>query len=115
MLMFGFKSVIADMYYGEVNLRWIKNNPRLVLAYRLFCCALVTICGLIPVTTLWELIDFASALLIIFNVPALLLLSKYVLFALRDFAAQKDKGIENPRWDYQTDIVARYAGEAGQS
>ncbi|SUX19789.1 Na+/alanine symporter [Cardiobacterium valvarum] len=111
MLMFGFKSVIADMYYGEVNLRWINNNPHIVLAYRLFCCALVTICGLIPVTTLWELIDFASALLIIFNVPALLLLSKYVLFTLRDFAAQKKKGIENPHWDYQSDIVSRYAGE----
>lgn len=104
MLMFGFKSVIADMYYGEVNLRWINNNPKVILFYRLTSCSLVALCGLFSVTTLWELIDFASALLVIFNVPALLLLSKYVLFTLRDYTKQKRQGVTEPTWDYEIDI-----------
>lgn len=104
MLMFGFKSVIADIYYGEVNLRWIVDRKIITLFYRLLCCMLVIVCGMIPVATIWELVDFAAAMLIIFNVPALLLLSKYVLFALRDYAQQKKEGIAEPVWDYNIDV-----------
>ncbi|HHR0680265.1 TPA: alanine/glycine:cation symporter family protein [Klebsiella aerogenes] len=107
MLMFGFKSVIADIYYGEVNLRWLIDNKFITQIYRLFCCLLVIFCGMIPVATIWELVDFAAAMLIIFNVPALLLLSKYVLFALRDYAQQKKDGIAEPVWDYDTDVKER--------
>lgn len=104
MLMFGFKSVIADIYYGEVNLRWIIDRKAITQVYRLLCCCLVIFCGLIPVATIWELVDFAAAMLIIFNVPALLLLSRYVLFALRDYAKQKKEGIEEPQWDYEINV-----------
>lgn len=107
MVLFGFKSVIADIYYGEVNLRWIIDNKAVTQIYRLLCCSLVIICGMIPVATIWELVDFALAMLIIFNVPALLLLSKYVLFALRDYVQQKKSGIKDPIWDYKTDVKTR--------
>lgn len=107
MLLFGFKSVIADIYYGEVNLRWINNNKVAVQIYRLLCCALIVVCGMIPVKTIWELVDFAAAMLIIFNVPALLLLSKYVVFALRDYANQKKNGVSDPQWDYEIDVTQR--------
>lgn len=111
MLMFGFKSIIACIYYGEVNLRWLINNKTINQAYRLLCCTLVVFCGLIPVATIWELVDFAAAMLIIFNVPALLLLSKYVLFALRDYTNQKKQGIDEPIWDYSVNVKERLAGK----
>lgn len=76
MLMFGFKSIVACIYYGEVNLRWLTDNNTVRQTYRLLCCILVIFCGMVPVTTIWELVDFAAATLIIFNVPALLMLSK---------------------------------------
>lgn len=113
MLLFGFKSVIADIYYGEVNLRWIIDKKSVTQIYRLLCCLLVIFCGLIPVATIWELVDFAAAMLIIFNVPALLLLSKYVLFALKDYASQKKDGIEEPQWDYETSVKERLQQEIG--
>lgn len=113
MLLFGFKSVIADIYYGEVNLRSIVDKKSITQFYRLLCCLLVIFCGLIPVSTIWELVDFAAAMLIIFNVPALLLLSRYVLFALRDYAKQKKEGIEEPQWDYETDVKERLPQKAG--
>lgn len=40
---------------------------------------------MIPDATIWELVDLAAAMLIILNVPALILLSKYVRYALRDY------------------------------
>ncbi|EPO5264131.1 alanine/glycine:cation symporter family protein [Providencia rettgeri] len=104
MVLFGFKSVIADIYYGEVNLRWIIDNNIVTQFYRLLCCALVVFCGMIPVSTIWELVDFAAAMLIIFNVPALLLLSRYVIFVLRDYIQQKNSGISDPMWDYAGDV-----------
>lgn len=107
MVLFGFKSIIADIYYGEVNLRWIIDNKVITQLYRLLCCSLVIVCGMIPVATIWELVDFAAAMLIIFNVPALLLLSKYVIFALRDYVQQKKSGIKDPKWDYETDVKTR--------
>lgn len=107
MVLFGFKSVIADIYYGEVNLRWIVDNKMVTQFYRLLCCALVVFCGMIPVSTIWELVDFAAAMLIIFNVPALLLLSKYVIFVLRDYIQQKNNGISDPLWDYTNDVKIR--------
>lgn len=109
MLMFGFKSIIACIYYGEVNLRWITDNNVIRQVYRLMCCALVIFCGMIPVATIWELVDFAAATLIIFNAPALLLLSRYVLLTLKDYTAQKKKGIEEPAWDYSIDVKERMA------
>ncbi|HAX9857505.1 TPA: sodium:alanine symporter family protein [Escherichia coli] len=113
MLLFGFKSVIADIYYGEVNLRWIIDKKSVTQFYRLLCCLLVIFCGLVPVATIWELVDFAAAMLIIFNVPALLLLSKYVLFALKDYASQKKDGIEEPQWDYETSVKERLQQKIG--
>jgi len=107
MLMFGFKSIIANIYYGEVNLRWLTGNTLLLQVYRLLCCTLVVFCGMIPVATIWELVDFAAATLIIFNAPALLMLSKYVLFALRDYVTQKKNGVVEPEWDYSLNVKER--------
>ncbi|HEM6629860.1 TPA: alanine/glycine:cation symporter family protein [Citrobacter farmeri] len=111
MLLFGFKSVIADIYYGEVNLRWIIDNKFATQFYRLLCCSLVVVCGMIPVATIWELVDFAAAMLILFNVPALLLLSKFVIFALRDYMRQKKSGVIDPIWDYTTDVKSLVINE----
>jgi len=104
MVLFGFKSIIADIYYGEVNLRWIIDNKLITQFYRMLCCALVVICGMIPVAIIWELVDFAAAMLVIFNVPALFLLSKYVVYLFRDYVRQRKNGIKDPVWDYTTDI-----------
>ncbi|UDG81227.1 Amino-acid carrier protein AlsT [Candidatus Hartigia pinicola] len=104
MVLFGFKSIIADIYYGEVNLHWIINNNKATYFYRILCCSLVMICGIIPVETIWELVDFSAAMLIVFNVPALLILSKYVLFVLQDYVLQKNSGIKDPKWDYKSNI-----------
>jgi len=104
MVLFGFKSIIADIYYGEVNLRWIIDNKVITQFYRMLCCALVVICGMIPVAIIWELVDFAAAMLVIFNVPALFLLSKYVVYLFRDYVRQRKNGIKDPVWDYTTDI-----------
>ena len=107
MFLFGFTTLLADIYYGEVNIQWFINSPRVIRGYRLFCCALVVISTVVPVANLWEMVDFASAFLVFFNVIALIALSRYVVFALRDYEQQKKNGVSAPEWDFDADVTKR--------
>ncbi|MDD6570395.1 MAG: alanine:cation symporter family protein, partial [Acidaminococcus sp.] len=60
-----------------------------------------------PVPVVWDLVDFASAFMVFFNVIALVGLSKYVAFALKDYAKQWSNpkpGEDRPVWDYEHQI-----------
>ena len=107
MFLFGFTTLLADIYYGEVNIRWFVNSRAVTQGYRILCCVLVAASAIIPVASLWEMVDFASAFMVFFNVIALLALSKYVVFALRDYERQKKDGIAQPEWDFDSDVKER--------
>lgn len=103
MFLFGFTTLLADIYYGEVNMMILVKKPQAVMAYRVLCCAIIIVGAVAPVTMVWDLVDFASAFMVFFNVIALLRLSKYVVLALKDYArqwnAKKETGVR-PVWDF---------------
>lgn len=106
MFLFGYTTLLADIYYGEVNLQWIfKKSDKIILFYRLICCVLIVGAAITPVDSLWELVDFSTAFMVFFNVIALLLLFKYVLYTLKDYQRQKAMGIDDPAWDFEKDIT----------
>ncbi len=109
MFLFGYTTLLADIYYGEVNMTFLfPKNPALITkAWRAFSCFLVVLGALMPVPSLWELADFCSAFMVFFNVIALLGLSKYTLFALKDYE-EKKKTCAHPEWDYETSVVEQY-------
>lgn len=100
MALFGFTTLLADIYYGEVNLiALISENKKAILMYRLICCGLIVLGAVAPVAIVWDLVDLVSAFMVFFNVIALLGLAKYVVYVLRDYAAQKQGGIADPVWN----------------
>lgn len=100
MFLFGFTTLLADVYYGEVNLiSLISENKKAITFYRLICCIMIFMGAVAPVAVVWDLVDLVSALMVFFNVIALIGLSGYVVFTLKDFASQKAKGIDDPVWD----------------
>lgn len=103
MFLFGFTTLLADIYYGEVNLMHLIKSPKAIQAYRLLCCVLIIVGAVAPVPVVWELVDFVSAFLVFFNVIALIGLSKYVVYILKDYAAQWAKG-KKPYWQPDRDI-----------
>lgn len=106
MFLFGYTTLLADIYYGEVNLQWIfKDNHSVIVGYRLICCFLIVGAAITPVDSLWELVDFSTAFMVFFNVIALILLFKYVLYTLKDFQRQTAMGITEPTWDFEKDIT----------
>ena len=103
MFLFGFTTLLADIYYGEVNLMILVKKPQAVTVYRVLCCAIIIAGAVAPVPMVWDLVDFASAFMVFFNVVALLRLSGYVVMALKDYAGQwktkKETGVR-PAWDF---------------
>ena len=108
MFLFGYTTLLANMYYGEVNTRYLfPDKKHAVTAYRIFALCLILFGSIVPVVSMWEFADLFGALMVLFNVIALFRLSKYVAFALRDYQEQK-KVTDTPMWNYDDDIVERY-------
>lgn len=106
MALFGFTTLLADIYYGEVNLiALISEKKSAILVYRVICCILIVLGAVAPVAIVWDLVDLVSAFMVFFNVIALLGLSKYILYILKDYAGQRKAGTEDPVWDTDIDIT----------
>ena len=108
MFLFGYTTLLANMYYGEVNTRYLfPDKKHAVTIYRIFALCLILFGSIVPVISMWQFADLFGALMVLFNVIALFRLSKYVAFALKDYQEQK-KICDAPLWDYDEDIVERY-------
>ena len=109
MFLFGYTTLLADIYYGEVNMLWLFPNGGniMIKGYRLLSCALVLLGSVMDVASLWELADFCGAFLVFINVIALLCLSKYVLFVLKDYQKKRETE-DHPVWNYDVDILEQY-------
>lgn len=113
MFLFGYTTLLADIYYGEVNLTWLfpGGGEKLITGWRVFSCLLVLLGSAMDVSKLWELADFTTAFMVFFNIIALVVLSRYVVFVLRDF--ERKKQTEScPAWDYDNSVLIQYK-EAG--
>ncbi|GLO60556.1 sodium:alanine symporter [Vibrio sp. MACH09] len=103
--LFCFTTLLADIYYGEVNLQWFSKNKNLITGYRVIALCLVVVSGIVSMDSLWTLVDFVLAIMVLVNVGALMYLSKYVFYALRNYDEQIKEGIETPVWDYTIDVT----------
>lgn len=89
---FAFTSIVANYYYGETNLRFIRDDRRLINLYRLFVGAMVYAGAMAPLTFVWSFADVTMALMTICNVLALFVLGKFALICLDDYRYQARHG-----------------------
>ena len=98
---FAWTSCLADIYYGEAAISGMLNNNKTRLTvYRLICIGLLVVGAVISTDTMWEFADFFNALMVLFNVLALLLLAKKVKATRDDYVRQLEDGIEEPVYDW---------------
>ncbi|WP_315118259.1 sodium:alanine symporter family protein [uncultured Clostridium sp.] len=101
MLLFGFTTLLADIYYGEVNIKYfLPNNDRVIMIYKILCMGIIIVGAVAPVTFLWEMADFFGAFMVFFNSIAMIGLAKHVKRVYLDYRKQKNAGIKEPVWDY---------------
>lgn len=101
-LLFAFSSIVSNYYYGESNLRFICNNEKLVVLYRVVVGGMVLFGSIVNLDLVWNLADVFMAMMTITNLIAILFLGKFAFSALADYMKQRKAGIKNPT--YKTDI-----------
>ena len=96
-LLFAFSSIIGNYYYGEVNIRFITPNTKVLTAYRICSAGVMVIFGaLASFELVWNIVDFFMAFLTACNLTAIVLLGRYAFRLLDDYRCQKRQGIKEP-------------------
>ena len=95
MSLFAFTTLIGNYYYCEGCLRYIINrkpSKTFMTAFRLAAAVIVFLGAIVSMDLVWNLADLTQALMVIFNIPAILLLAKPAILALKDYERQKKEG-----------------------
>lgn len=100
-LFFAFTSIVANYYYGETNLRFIRDDNRMIKLYRLMVCAIVLMGSLTTLTIVWGFADITMALMTLCNLAAIMQLGKYAITLLNDYRRQRREG-KNPVYTSDT-------------
>ncbi len=100
-LFFAFTSIIANYYYGETNLLFIRRSKLMITVYRLLVSGIVLLGSVTTLTFVWGFADITMALMTLCNLAAILLLGKYAFILLRDYRRQLREG-KNPVYTSDT-------------
>ncbi|HJJ43585.1 MAG TPA: alanine/glycine:cation symporter family protein [Methanocorpusculum sp.] len=96
MLVFAFSSLISYYSMSETNAKFITEKKGALLVLRVVIVMMVFISSMMSLSLAWALADTFQALMGIFNMGVLLLLSKHAFTALKDYFDQKADGIVDP-------------------
>ncbi|MDE6067051.1 MAG: alanine:cation symporter family protein, partial [Duncaniella sp.] len=93
-LFFAFTSIIANYYYGETNIRFIRDSSLLVNLYRLMVGAIVYIGAVTSLDIVWGFADITMALMTLCNLAAIFALGRYAIRLMHDYRAQRARGLD---------------------
>jgi Na+/alanine symporter len=94
--LFGFSTMLSWSYYGEKGAEYLLG-PRAILFYKFVFVIFVFLGMVLPrFQTVYDFSDATTGLMVLFNLPAVLILSPVVLRAARDYFGRLDAG-EMPR------------------
>jgi len=90
--LFAFSTMISWSYYGEKGAEYLLG-PRAILPYK-FIFVLFVFLGMVldKFSTVYDISDATSGMMVLCNLPAVLILSPVVLRAARDYFSRLDKG-----------------------
>lgn len=91
---FAFTSIIANYYYGETNIRFIRNSDMAVRVYRLLVGGIVYAGAVVSLDLVWGFADITMALMTLCNLAAILMLGKYAVRLLKDYRDQRRRGLD---------------------
>lgn len=89
---FAFTSVIANYFYGETNIRFIRDDRRIIAVYRLLVGIVVYAGAVTSLDLVWGFADITMALMTLCNLAAILALGKYAVRLLADYRSQLRNG-----------------------
>ena len=93
---FGFSTCISNSYYGEANIRFIKDDKRYVTIFRILMILIVMLGAVMPLDVVWAMADFLMVFIVLINLIAITKLGGYTYLLLDDYRAQRKRGIKTP-------------------
>ena len=90
--LFAFSSLVGNYYYTESNLKFIKDNSKVLFIFRLTVIAMIFVGAQMPFDTVWTLADILMGLMAVVNLVAIFLLGRIAVRALKDYMEQKRQG-----------------------
>jgi AGCS family alanine or glycine:cation symporter len=98
-ILFAFKSIIGNYYYGEANIRFLTDKKWVLTVFRILSGGAFVFLGAVAsFEFVWSLGDLFMALVTLCNLIALAFLSKHAFRLLNNYRDQKRRGIKNPEF-----------------
>lgn len=98
LVFFSFTSIVANYYYGETTLLFLKADHRILIPLRIIVIGMVLWGSVAALATVWNAADAALGLMALVNLIALILLAKYAIPVIRDYERQR-KTVKVPQFD----------------
>lgn len=98
MLLFGFSTLIGNLFYVDNCIRFIhKGAPShgFVNIFRIVCVLVVFVGAGMSMAAVWDIADILMAVMCFINIPACFILGNTAVKAMRDYQQQKKEG-RNP-------------------
>ena len=92
---FAFSSLVGNYYYAESNILFIKNNKKLLFAFRITCLLAVFLGAQADFSMMWNIADITMGFMASVNIIAILLLGNIAVKVLKDYEKQRKEG-KNP-------------------
>ncbi|WP_373777329.1 alanine/glycine:cation symporter family protein [Glaesserella sp.] len=96
LLLFCYTSIIGNYAYAENNIRYIRNKPGFVLAFRLIVLFFVYFGAVRDGGIVWAFADTVMASMAMINLISIVLLAPIVWVILKDYQKQVKAGKEQP-------------------
>ena len=94
LVFFAFTSIIANYYYGETTVLFLKGNHRALIPLRIVVLGMVVWGSLASVPTVWNVADAALGMMALVNLAAIIPLARYAVPVIRNFERQLKAGRE---------------------
>lgn len=86
--------IIGAYYVGQMNIKYIKDNPTILALYRIITIVVVFLGTQASLELAWGLANVVMGIGATINIIAILLLAKVVKIALTDYVKQRKQGLE---------------------
>lgn len=93
-VLFAYSSLVGNYYYAESNIKFIKDDSRLLFVFRLTCLVAIFLGTLSSFDLAWSFADIAMGVMAFINLIAIFQLGKWALKALADYREQKRQGLD---------------------
>lgn len=92
LFLFCYTSIIGNYAYAESNIRYLKNNPTLVMIFRVVVLFFVYFGAVSDGGVVWAFADTIMAMMAMINLVSILLLAPIVWLVLKDYQRQLAEG-----------------------